>query len=147
MDESSLKVVGLTGSGKKQTNWKIFGAVLGVIILSLGILAGILLVRQQQDLREKAAQGTSRKCPEAEQCPMRLDARHLLNCHPPEADNSASDSVCNIAGRVEFCGTKNYCCPTAGGKWTDDMSACSVSSSSSPSSRLPLGNVQYPNTS
>lgn len=59
-----------------------------------------------------------------EQCPGTDGV--LRNCHPPEADGSSSDSLCNFKGRVEFCGTRNYCCPAAGGKWTTDMTACTA---------------------
>lgn len=51
----------------------------------------------------------------------------LRSCTPPEADGSSYDSLCNSAGRAEVCGGNNYCCPTAGGTWTTDMTNCSTS--------------------
>lgn len=62
------------------------------------------------------------KC--SEQCPGTDGV--LRNCHPPESDGTSADSLCNKAGRTEFCGTKNFCCPVVGGKWTTDMSKCPV---------------------
>ena len=59
-----------------------------------------------------------------EQCPGTDGV--LRNCHPPESDGSSSDSICNYAGRVEFCGTQNFCCPVAGGRWTTNMTACTA---------------------
>jgi len=58
-----------------------------------------------------------------EQCPGTDGV--LRNCHPPESDGTSQDSLCNSKGRVEFCGTQNFCCPAAGGRWTTDMTACS----------------------
>lgn len=116
MAEEEVKVVGLTTpKSKGKTNWKIVGALFGIVVLVLGVLAGILLVKQQQDIREKAD-----SCKEA--CPGSDGQLH--NCHPPENDGSSKDSVCNQAGRIEFCGTRNYCCPAAGGNWTTNMSLC-----------------------
>lgn len=34
------------------------------------------------------------------------------------------EQLCNQAGRTDVCGGTNYCCPTAGGSWTTDMTAC-----------------------
>lgn len=48
----------------------------------------------------------------------------LRNCTPPEADGTPEESICNKVGRIEACGGKSYCCPSAGGKWTTNMSAC-----------------------
>lgn len=121
MSDNDIKVVGLAGSKSKgKINWKVLSAVIGIVVLSLGIIAGIILVRQQQDLREKAQR---QQCPQAQQCPS-LDGKHLLNCNPPEADNSPQDSLCRVAGQTSVCGQENFCCPVAGGKWTKDMSKC-----------------------
>ncbi len=32
--------------------------------------------------------------------------------------------LCDQAGRKETCGGRPYCCPSAGGQWTTDMTAC-----------------------
>jgi len=126
MAETEINVVGLS-SGKKggKSNWKIIGAIIGIVVLALGIIAGILLVRQQQDIREKA-QIVSCTDPTVEQCPVAGSPNILRNCHPPEANNSPVESLCDAEGKVSFCGTKNYCCPSAGGNWTTDMSVCTI---------------------
>lgn len=115
-----IKVVGLSNSTSgSKTNWKVMGAVIGIVVLAFGVIAGIVLVRQQQNISEKAATATCK-----EQCPG-TDG-NLYNCHPTESDGSAAVSTCNSAGRIEFCGTKNYCCPAAGGQWTADMTKCAT---------------------
>ena len=124
MAETEINVVGLS-SGKKggKSNWKIIGAIIGIVVLALGIIAGILLVRQQQDIREKA-QIASCTDPTVEQCPVAGSPNILRNCHPPEANNSPVESLCDSEGKISFCGDKNYCCPSVGGSWTTDMSQC-----------------------
>jgi hypothetical protein len=124
MAETEINVVGLSSSKKGgKSNWKIIGAIIGIVVLALGIIAGILLVKQQQDIREKADVVS---CTDSvvEQCPVAGSPNILRNCHPPEADNSPVESLCDTEGKISFCGTKNYCCPSAGGSWTTDMSAC-----------------------
>lgn len=123
MAETEIKVVGLSSnkSGGK-TNWKIISAIIGIVVLSIGVIAGIILVNQQQNISEKASQNNF--CPEAEACPGSDGV--LRNCHPPADDGGPSASLCNRAGRIEFCGTRNYCCPSVGGAWTPDMTACAV---------------------
>lgn len=71
-----------------------------------------------------------------EQCPGTDGV--LRNCHPPENDGTSADSICNTRGRVEFCGSKNFCCPTAGGKWTTDMSKCPQPRTPTPSPKPTL---------
>lgn len=70
-----------------------------------------------------------------EQCPGKDGV--LRNCTPPEADGTSSDSLCNSKGRVETCGTSQYCCPAAGGKWTTDMSACKATGKPRPTPMVP----------
>lgn len=121
MENSDVKVVGLANNQpKSKTNWKVVGALIGIIVLALGVIAGIFLVGQQQDIREKAA--TNNQC--VEQCPGSDGV--LRNCHPPESDGTAEESLCNAAlrGSVQFCGTRNFCCN--GSAWTTNMSACAT---------------------
>jgi len=82
------------------------------------------LVRQQQQIAEKAAGGG--QCPDAESC----TGNHLFNCTPPESDGSPDESLCNSAGRIASCGGQEYCCPSAGGVWTLNMAACTVATPS-----------------
>lgn len=137
MKDTDIKVVGLSSSKPKgKTNWKIVGAIIGIVVLALGVIAGIILVRQQQDIREKAGV-TYGRCDEAgaEACPGTDGI--LRNCHPPEVDNTPVLSECDSAGRIEFCGTRDYCCPSIGGIWTTDMTACAVATPTATSSTRP----------
>ncbi len=126
MADSDIKIVGLSSSKSSgKTNWKIISAIIGIVVLSIGIIAGIVLVRQNQNINEDAKSLPYGRCSEGgEACPGADGV--LRNCHPPEADDTAVLSLCNQAGRIEFCGTRNYCCPSAGGTWTPDMTACAV---------------------
>jgi len=118
MNDSDINIVGFSNSEpKNKINWKITGAIIGVVVLSLGVIAGILLVRQQQNISEKAD-----TC--VEQCPGSDGV--LRNCHPPESDGTSVDSNCDTSRSVKFCGSSNFCCPSAGGTWTTNMSACTV---------------------
>jgi hypothetical protein len=105
------------GKSKKMGKTGIIVAVSIVIFLVLSVVAGVLLVRQQQTIQEKAA-----SCEEV--CSGNL----LKSCHPPDSDGTANESLCNLAGRVETCGASytKYCCPSAGGTWTTNMSACAT---------------------
>lgn len=64
--------------------------------------------------------GTTTGC--VEQCPGSDGV--LRSCTPPESDGTSEDSLCNSAGRVQSCGNQPYCCPSADGDWTTDMSKC-----------------------
>lgn len=122
MSESEIKVVGLSSKGGDKKDSKVIGAIIGVIVLVLGVIAGIFLVKQQQDIREKADELMCTN-PSAEQCP---GADGILrNCHPPESGGGPTESVCNVANRVEFCGSKCFGCPEPGGEWQEvDRSLC-----------------------
>lgn len=101
-------------------NGKIIATILGIFFLLGGVATGIILVRQRQQLNERAAS----QCPAAEACPGPDGV--LRNCHPPESDNSPAESLCNSSfmGRIEFCGSRNYCCN--GSSWTANMAACTT---------------------
>jgi hypothetical protein len=114
----------ITTSGKSKKVGKT-GVIVGVsiaVFLVLSVVAGVLLVRQQQNIQEKAV-GT---CTEA--CPAAGRPDLLQSCHPADSDGTANESLCNLAGRVETCGpaSTKYCCPSAGGAWTTNMSACAT---------------------
>lgn len=79
----------------------------------------------------------------AEQCPGKDNV--LRNCHPTEVDGSSADSLCNKAGRVELCGTKNFCCPAAGAKWTTDMTRCATPKPPVSPTPSPYVHVDSPN--
>jgi hypothetical protein len=118
MPEEEVKVVGLSKekSGGK-TNFKIIFAIIGIVVLALGIVAGIILVREQQNISENA-QTCNEECPGADGV--------LRNCHPPNSDGSAQESVCSSGGLIAFCGSRNYCCPSAGAPWTTNLTLCAT---------------------
>ncbi len=125
MADDKIQVVGLTNPKMNpKTKAKIFGAVIGIFVLFFGVGAGIYLVNQNQNINEKAGITYGRCSEGGEACPGSDGI--LRNCHPPEADDTAVLSMCNEKGRVEFCGTRNYCCPAPGGTWTADMTACAT---------------------
>jgi hypothetical protein len=64
------------------------------------------------------------KCPGAQACPNPSNKNLLQNCTPPDSDGTPKDTLCNEAGMIRPCGGKNYCCPSAGGAWTSDMTKC-----------------------
>src|SRR5258706_2571585 len=110
---------------KKGGNRGLIITITIVVFLILSVVAGVLLVRQQQNIQEKAA-GNS--CPAAEACPDASQPSLLRSCHPGETDGSVTDSNCDHVWRIETCGpaTTQYCCPAAGAAWTTDMTACQV---------------------
>jgi hypothetical protein len=114
------------GKSKGAGKTGIIVGVAVVIFLILSVVAGVLLVRQQQNISEKAA---GSMCPAAEACPLASQPNLLMSCHPVDSDGTTTDSLCNQAGRVETCGAAStkYCCPVAGGSWTTNMSACPTS--------------------
>lgn len=92
--------------------------------LSVALFGAMFLVQTKQDTRNFAA-GCKEQCPGADGV--------LRNCTPPEDDGSSADSLCAWAGRSEPCGGKQFCCPSAGEKWTTVMTACAPSPTASPS--------------
>jgi hypothetical protein len=123
MADSPFEIV-TSGKPKRGSKGIIIGAIITVFLL-LSVVAGVLLVRQQQNIQEKAA---STQCPGAEQCPNSANPNLLQSCHPADTDGTTSDSLCNTAGRIETCGAAStqYCCPSVGAAWTTDMTACNV---------------------
>ena len=45
-------------------------------------------------------------------------------CYAGTTEWDFNDQLCDSAGRREVCSGINYCCPSAGGDWTTDMTAC-----------------------
>lgn len=126
--DSPFEIV-TSGKSKKIGSKGLIVGGLIVLFLILSIVAGVLLVRQQQSVQEKAS---ANQCPQAEACPVSGQANLLRNCHPAESDGSPQESLCNSVGRVESCGGVQFCCPKAGGSWTTNMSACSATSTPTP---------------
>lgn len=121
------------GKSKKSGQKGLIVAILIVVFLILSVVAGVLLVRQQQDIRERAA--PSNMCPAAEACPVAGQPNLLRSCHPAESDNTPGESICNVSftGRIETCGqgAVQYCCN--GSAWTTNMTACPTSATPTPS--------------
>jgi hypothetical protein len=123
MADSDIKIVGLSSSksGGKM-NWKIISAIVGIIVLSIGIIAGIILVRQNQNINEEAS--CSAECPGND---------GVLRSCVGTTGNDTNDSVCNasLTGRVEVCGQNNstarqFCC--SGGSWNTNLAGCARTS-------------------
>lgn len=127
MDDPNIKIVGLTSPKMSpSTKGKIVGAIIGVFVLVVGVGAGIYLVSQNQNPQEKAS-GNCDNPRTIVQCP--APDGNLYSCNPPDQNNNAQISTCDVKGRVELCGIDNnvvqYCCPSPNGAWTTDMTACS----------------------
>lgn len=107
---------------KKGSPKSIIIILLVFVFLAGAIFLGVTLVKQNQNVAEKAAVP---QCMAAQQCPT-SDGTHLLSCTPPESDNSPSDSLCGagFVGRIEVCGGAQYCCN--GTRWTVSMAACAT---------------------
>lgn len=99
--------------------------ICSLIVLVISLIVTVALSQQNQDIREKAANIPKKSlCPIAQACPVAKNRNLLRNCNPPEADGTPRDSFCNVAGRIEQCGNKKYCCPKAGRSWTTNMKNC-----------------------
>lgn len=59
------------------------------------------------------------ECLKYQGCPVKTQTNILRNCYPSGTDGTPTESLCNIAGRVETCGPNytKYCCSKAGGSW------------------------------
>ena len=43
MKDADIKIVGLSNSKpKSKTNWKVLSAIIGIIVLAVGVIAGII---------------------------------------------------------------------------------------------------------
>lgn len=90
----------------------------GLVLMAVALPVAIILVQSKMDNRNLAVDTVS--C--VEQCPGKDGV--LRSCTPPEPDGGSTDSLCYVAGRVEPCGGKSWCCPAPGGVWTLDMTKC-----------------------
>lgn len=109
-----------------------------VVFLVLGVVAGVLLVRQQQLISEKASGSI---CPAAEACPVSGQPGLLRNCNPANADGTPQEVSCSNVGNVgqiSPCGTLSFCCPSLGASWTTDLTLCTTPSPTPTVSPTPL---------
>jgi hypothetical protein len=58
------------------------------------------------------------------ECPDRNDVSLLLSCTPSDSDGTTLAIKCSREGLKASCGGKTYCCPSAGGAWTTDLTKC-----------------------
>ncbi len=130
---------------KQQPNTSQLRIVLGLVFMAVAIPAAVVLVQQNQDPRRDAAGFNTNNLAAGgckEECPGKDNV--LRNCTPPEPDGSSADSTCNVKGRVEPCGGKSYCCPSAGGAWTTAMTACATPTPAPSKTPTPTPNVASP---
>lgn len=120
MPIEEVRVVGLSNNKKSggKPNLKIILAIIGIVVLTLGIVAGIILVREQQNISEDAQVVCNNECPGVDGV--------LRNCNPPADDGTPQETVCSSAGLIAFCGTRNYCCPSAGAAWSSNLTLCAT---------------------
>lgn len=97
----------------------VMGTAVTTYVISIKI-SGRLAVAPTSPSQSRAAM----TCPSAEACPYSKNPNLLINCTPPESGNNPAESLCSSVGRKEDCGGRSYCCPSAGGSWTTDMTAC-----------------------
>lgn len=129
---SAFEIV--TPSKSKKTSSKSIIIILLVFVFLAGaIFLGVTLVRQNQNIAEKAVVS---QCMEAQECPT-SDGTLLRNCVPPEGDNSPAESICSAANanRIESCGGTSYCCN--GSAWTTSMTACAVATATATATASP----------
>jgi hypothetical protein len=115
-----------TSRSKKVGAKGVIIALIVVTVLVAGVAAGVVLVRQQQNIQEKAAVNL---CPTAEECPVPGQGDLLRSCNPSNADGTPQEISCSNIDNVKkvvSCSTKSYCCPSLGASWTTDVALCST---------------------
>lgn len=122
-NQSSPFEIVTSAKSKKGGRKGLIIALLVVVFLALSVVAGVILVRQRQQISEKAVVP---QCQADEQCPVSQDPTHLRTCDFVESDNSPDEQVCAGAkiGVVSSCGGVKYCCPSSGAAWTTNTSLC-----------------------
>ena len=123
-----FEIVTSKKSGKLSKKGLIIGSVV-MVFLALSIIAGVLLVRQQQNVQEKAA--AVNLCPAAEACPVAGQSTMLMSCISPNVDETPQQISCSSisnVGVITSCGSNQYCCPSLGASWTTDVSLCATPS-------------------
>ncbi|MGA2910923.1 MAG: hypothetical protein ABSE04_03955 [Candidatus Microgenomates bacterium] len=125
---SPFEIVTSKKSGKGGKKGLVIAIVI-VVFLILSVVAGVLLVRQQQNVQERAA---ANLCPSAEACPVVGQPGLLLSCNPSNADGTPQSFSCAstlaMVGQIKACGPSQYCCPSIGASWTTDLTLCSTPS-------------------
>lgn len=130
-----------TPKAKKGGPKKLIIALVIVLFLVLSVVAGVLLVRQQQNINEKASENL---CPAAQACPVAGQPELLRNCNPQAADGSAVEKSCsniNTVGTITTCGTTSYCCPSLGAAWSTNLALCSSPSPTPTATATPSATI------
>jgi hypothetical protein len=126
--QPSFNVVTTSKSTKGGKRGLIIGTAI-VAFLAISIAAGVYLVGQQQDIREKAESALT--CPSVEACPVTGQPTLLKSCYATASGGAAREISCSTiasVGTTAFCGSSRFCCPSLGASWTTDMGLCSTTS-------------------
>lgn len=122
---SPFETVTIKKSGKNGTRTIMITIVI-VVFLILGVVAGVLLVRQQQNISEKAQVSL---CPAAAACPVSGQPDLLRNCISGTPEEVSCSNIGNV-GQISACGNLSFCCPSLGASWTTDLTLCTVATAS-----------------
>lgn len=125
-NQPNFNVVTTSSSKKGGKTGLIIGALV-VVFLAISIVAGVYLVRQQQDIREKAS--AALVCPAAEACPVPGQAALLRSCYSSASGDAPQEISCSTianVGTTALCGASKYCCPSLGAAWTTDLTLCAT---------------------
>lgn len=123
-NQANFSVVTTSKSGKNSKTGLIVGA-LAVVFLGVSVAVGVYLVKQQQDIREKAA--AALVCPAAEACPVAGQTSLLRSCYSATSGDAPQEISCSTianVGTTAICGSTKYCCPSLGAAWTTNLTAC-----------------------
>ena len=125
-NQSGFEAVTTPKSGKGGKQGLIIGALV-VVFLAVSVVAGVILVRQQQDIREKAS--AALVCPAAEACPVAGQTSLLRSCYSASSGDTPQEVSCSTianVGTTALCGTSKFCCPSLGASWTTDLTLCAT---------------------
>lgn len=128
-NQNNYSVVTTSRSAKGDKKGLIIGALI-VLFLAISIPAGVYLVKQQQNLREKAQEALV--CPAAEACPVAGEPALLRSCNSVATGEAPQDISCSTivnVGTTAVCGGTTFCCPSLGAAWTTDITLCAVTPS------------------
>lgn len=124
--QSNFNVVTTGRSAKGDKKSLIIGAIV-VAVLAVSIPAGVFLVKQQQDIKEKAQEALV--CPAVEACPVAGQSTLLRSCYSVLSGQSPDEVSCSAisnVGSVVTCGTTKFCCPSLGASWTTNVDLCTA---------------------
>jgi hypothetical protein len=117
-NQSNFNIVTTTRSSKKEKRGLIIGAVI-IFFIAISVVVGVYLVKQQQNIREKAQVIST--CPAAEQCPVVGNPKLLRTCSYSNDGEAPQDISCSSVDNVNssaLCRGITYYCPVLGADWT-----------------------------